>query len=91
MCRRDAAMKALQACAGGETRTMWMGAIKRLIHRFLEHRNKQRALWHSSAENLIVSTYEGRCWCDATERELIGDITNIYGSHLWNVQPKNNG
>jgi hypothetical protein len=25
---------------------------------------------------------EGRRWCDSTERELIGDLTNIRGSHL---------
>jgi hypothetical protein len=29
-----------------------------------------------------VAPYEGRRWCDATERELIGDITNSHGSHL---------
>ena len=75
-------MKVLQACSGEETRTVWMGTIKRLIRRYLEHRNKRRALWHDRAENKIVALYEGRRWCDATERELIGDITNIRGSHL---------
>jgi hypothetical protein len=29
---------------------------------------------------MMVAPYEGRRWCDATERELIGDITN--GSRL---------
>ena len=48
----------------------------------LEHRNKRRALRRGSAENKIVAPYEGRRWCDATERELIGDITNSHGSHL---------
>src|SRR5262249_13758297 len=42
----------------------------------LEHRNKRRALRRGSAQNKIVAPYEGRRWCDATERELIGDITN---------------
>jgi hypothetical protein len=48
----------------------------------LEHRNKRRALRCDSAENKIAAPYEGRRWCDATERELIGDITNSHGSHL---------
>ncbi len=75
-------MKVLQACSGEETRTVWTGTIKRLFHRYLEHRNKRRALRSDSAENKIVSPYEGRRWCDATERELIDDITNGHGSHL---------
>jgi hypothetical protein len=75
-------MKVLQACSGGEARTVWTGTIKRLIRRYLEHRNKRRALRRDSAENKIVAKYEGRRWCDATERELIGDITNRHGSHL---------
>jgi hypothetical protein len=58
------------------------GAIKRLIHRYLERRKKRRALRLGGAENEIVAPYEGRRWCDATERELIGDITNIHGSHV---------
>ena len=58
------------------------GKIKRLIHRYLEDRNKRRAFRHDSAENRIVALYEGRRWCDATELELIGDITNIHGVHL---------
>jgi hypothetical protein len=81
MCGRDAAVKALQACSG-ETRTVWTGTIRRLIHRYLEDRNKPRAFRRGSAENRIVATYEGRRWCDATERELIGDIMNSHGSHL---------
>ena len=75
-------MKVLQACAGEETHPVRMGTIKRLIHRYLEHRNRRRALRRASAENTIESPCEGRRWCDATERELIGDITNIHGSHL---------
>jgi hypothetical protein len=75
-------MKVLQACSGEETRTVWTVTIKRLIHRYLEHRNKRRALRRDRSENKIVALYEGRRWCDATERELIGDITNIHGSHL---------
>jgi len=80
--RRDTAMKVLQACSAEEIHTVWTGTIKRLSYRYLEHRNKGRALRRSSAENKLVAPYEGRRWCDATERELIGDITNSYGSHL---------
>ena len=75
-------MKVLQACAGEEAHTVWKCTIKRLIHRYLEHRNKRRALRRDSAKNKIVALYEGRRWCDATERELIADITNSHGSHL---------
>jgi hypothetical protein len=75
-------MKVLQACSGEETHTVWTGTIKRLIHRYLEHRNKRRALRRDSTENKMVAAYEGRRWCDATERELICDITNSHGSHL---------
>jgi hypothetical protein len=75
-------VKVLEACSGEEPRTVWTGAIKRLIHRYLEHRNKRRALRRSSSENKFAAPYEGRRWCDATERELIGDIINIHGSHL---------
>jgi hypothetical protein len=75
-------MKMLQACSGEETHAVRTGTIKRLIHRYLKHRNKRRALRRDSAENMIVSPYGGRRWCDATERELIGDITNSHGSHL---------
>jgi glutathione S-transferase len=75
-------MKVLQACSGEETHAVWTGTIKRLIHRYLEDRNKRRAFRRGSSENRIVARYEGRRWCDATERELIGDITNRHGSHL---------
>lgn len=75
-------MKALQACSGGEPHTVWTETIKRLIHRFLEQRHKRRALWRRRAENRLVGHYEGRRWCDATERELIRDLTNNYQSHL---------
>jgi hypothetical protein len=87
-------MKVLQACSGGETRAVWTGTIKRLIHRclhrglhrclhrYLEQRNERRALRRRSAENEIESPYGGRRWCDATERELIGDLTNIHDSHF---------
>jgi uncharacterized protein YjiS (DUF1127 family) len=34
------------------------------------------------AENNIAAPYEGRRWCDATERELIGDIMNHRCSHF---------
>jgi hypothetical protein len=75
-------MKVLQAGAGEDTLPVWMGTIKWLIHRYLEHRNKQRALRRGSTDNKIMSPYEGRRWCDATERELLDDITNSHGSHL---------
>jgi hypothetical protein len=75
-------MKVPQACAVEETRLVWTGPIKRLFYRYLEHRNTRRALRRGGAENEIASPYPGRRWCDATERELLGDITNIHGSHL---------
>jgi hypothetical protein len=75
-------MKVLQACSAEETHTVWTGTIKRLLHRYLEHRNKRRALRRDSTENKMEAPYEGRRWCDATERELIVDITNSHGSHL---------
>jgi uncharacterized protein YjiS (DUF1127 family) len=34
------------------------------------------------AENNIAAPYEGRRWCDVTERELTGDITNYRRSHF---------
>ena len=101
-------MTVLQAYSGAEP--VWTGTIKRLFHRYLEHRKQRRALAElrsldprilkdmaidgsevtsivygdpkgrrrGCAENNIVA--QGRRWCDATERELIGDITN--GRHL---------
>jgi uncharacterized protein YjiS (DUF1127 family) len=106
----DAPMTVLQAYSGAES--VWTGTIKRLLRRYLEHRNKRRALAElksldpiilkdmaidrsevsaivygdpkgrrrSCAENKIVA--EGRRWCDATERELIDDITNGRRLHL---------
>ena len=53
--------------------------IKRLIHSYLEHRNKRRTLRCGSAENKIVAPYEGRRWYDSTERELIGNIMSGHG------------
>jgi hypothetical protein len=77
----SARSKARSLAANSAAYTVWTGTIKRLIRRYLEHRIKRRALRLGSAENKIE--YEGRRWCDATERELIGDIKNIHGSHLW--------
>jgi hypothetical protein len=68
-------MTVLRAYSGQQTQTVWPGTIKQLLHRYLEHRNKRHALRRSCAENRIVVPYEGRRWCDATERELIGAIT----------------
>jgi hypothetical protein len=53
-------MKVLQACSGEETHTVWTGTIKRLIRRYLEHRNKRRALRRNRTENKMVPPYEGR-------------------------------
>jgi hypothetical protein len=75
-------MKVRHTCSSEETHTVGTGTIKRLIHRYLEHRNKRRVFRRGSAENKIVAPYEGRRWCDAIERELIGDITNSHSSHL---------
>jgi hypothetical protein len=83
-------MKVLQASSGGEIRTVWTGTIRRLIRRYFEHRNKWRAIRDDSAENRIVAQFEGRRWCDATERELIGDITNRRGSHFYDARPLSN-
>ena len=75
-------MKVLQVYSAEETQTVWTGTIKRLLHRYLEHRNKWRPLWRGCPENRIVASYEGRRWCDTTERELIADITNGHRSHF---------
>ena len=75
-------MKVLQSCSGEKTHTVWTGAIKRLIHRYLEHRNKRRTLRRGCVENRIVASYEGRRGCDTTERELIADIANGHRSHF---------
>ena len=76
-------MKVLQTCSGEETHTVWTGTIKRLIHRYLEHRNERRAFRLGSAENRIAAPYEGRRWCDATERELISNIMNGRNGSHW--------
>jgi hypothetical protein len=81
-CKKDAPMKVRQAYSGEETQTVWMGTFKRLLHRYLEHSNKRRMFRRACAENNIVVSYEGRRWCDATERELIGDIKNGHRSHF---------
>jgi hypothetical protein len=81
-CKKDAPMKVLQAYSGEETQTVWVETIKRLLHRYLEHRKKRRMFRRACAENGIVVSYEGRRWCDATERELIGDIKNGHRSHF---------
>ena len=75
-------MKVQQAIQVRKSDTVWAETIKRLIHHYLEHRNKRRALRRCSAENRIAAPYEGHRWCDATERELIGDILNKLGPHL---------
>ena len=51
--KRDAPMKVLQAYSGEETQTVWMGTIKRLLHRYLEHRNQRRTFRRACAENDI--------------------------------------
>lgn len=69
-------MKRSRPCSGEASHTAWRGTIKRVIHRYLEHRSRRRALRRGSAENNLAAPYEGRRWCDATERVLIGDIGN---------------
>ena len=75
-------MKVLQAGSVEETHAAWTGTIKRLIHRYLERRNKRCAVRRNRAENQIVAPYKGRRWCDETERELIRHIMNVHGSQL---------
>jgi uncharacterized protein YjiS (DUF1127 family) len=107
-------MTALQTYSAEETQNLWSGTIKRLLRRYLAHRNQRRALAElrsldprilkdmaiersevtsivygdpkgrrrGCTENKIVAPYEGRRWCDATERELIGNITNRRHVHL---------
>jgi hypothetical protein len=75
-------MKVLRADPGEQTQTVWTGTIKQLLHRYLEHRNQRRVLRRACAENKIVAPYEGRRWCDATERELFGGIMNGYRPHF---------
>jgi hypothetical protein len=41
-------MKVLHACSSEETHTVGTGTIKRLIHRYLEHRNKRRVFRRGS-------------------------------------------
>jgi hypothetical protein len=72
----------LRVWPGEETHAVWTGTIKQLIHRYLKDRNKQRTFRRRRSENKVVASYQGRRWCDATERELIGDITNIHASRL---------
>jgi hypothetical protein len=37
-------VKALQVCSGEVPHIVRMGTIRRLIHHYLEHRNKRRAV-----------------------------------------------
>ena len=53
-------MKGLHVCSGDETHTVGTEMIKRLIHSYLEHRNKRHALRRGGAENKLVAPYEGR-------------------------------
>ena len=73
-------MKVLQVCSGEEIHTVRTGSIKRIIRRYLEYRDKRRALRRGHA-NEIAAPYGGRRWCDATERELIGDVMNSRNLH----------
>jgi hypothetical protein len=75
-------MKVRQGDSNEETQTVSMGTIKGLLHRYLQHRNKQRTFRRACAENDIVVSFEGRRWCDATERQLISDIKNGHRSHF---------
>jgi len=75
-------MKALQACSAEATQPDWTETIKRLFRRYLKYRQERRARRRARAENNILALYQGRRWCDATERELINDITSGHDSHL---------
>jgi hypothetical protein len=75
-------VKVLQACPGGETHSVWPATIKRLIHRFLKRRRERRARRRDHAEGKLAAPYEGRRWCDATEREILDNITKIDSSRL---------
>jgi hypothetical protein len=75
-------MKSLQACSAEATHPDWTETIKRLFRRYLKYRIERRARRRVSAENNILALYQGRSWCDATERELINDITNSHDSRL---------
>jgi hypothetical protein len=68
-------MKSMQAYLGAETHTVWREPIKRLLQHYFEYRDR-RCTPARGAENSIGTPYEGRRWCDATERELISNITN---------------
>ena len=50
-------MKVLRACSGKKAHAVWTGTIKRLTHRYLEHRNRRRELRLGGAENKIVARY----------------------------------
>jgi uncharacterized protein YjiS (DUF1127 family) len=100
-------MTVLQSCSETEKRADWTGTVKRLVYRYLEHRNKRRALAELKSldprilkdmaidrsevasvvysdpkerrrvcaeDKTMAAPYEGRRWCDATERELIAEI-----------------
>jgi hypothetical protein len=75
-------MTVLQARSGAKNHTGWTATIKRLIQRYLERRAERRAFRRNSVENKIAAPYDGRQWCDATEREVIGDIMKSQGWHL---------
>jgi hypothetical protein len=75
-------MKVLQACSGGKTQTVWTGTIRQLLHDYLGYRNKRRVPRRDFAENRLLAYLEGRRWCDATERELIGDMANGHRLHF---------
>jgi hypothetical protein len=72
-------MKALQAYYGEKTPAVWTETFARLVHLYLQRGNKRRALARASAENKLVAPYEGRRWCDATEREVIAHIMTNHG------------
>ena len=75
-------MKVLRARSGEEIAAFWTETLKRLIRRYWERRIKRRSLRRGNAENEIMTPYEGRRWCDATERELLDEIMNGRRSHF---------
>jgi len=83
-------MKVLEVYSGEETQNVWTGTIKRLLHRYLEHRNKRRALAELKsldprllkdratdqfeATSIVYGDSKGR-WCGSAENKIVA----LYG------------
>jgi uncharacterized protein YjiS (DUF1127 family) len=106
-------MSILHAIPAERTHADWTATVKGLLRRYLEHRQRRRALAQlksvdprtlrdmgidrSELTSIVYgdprgrrrrgmenmeAPYEGRRWCDATERALIGDIANGRRAHV---------